>query len=96
MDNRRTRWDNQKAKLNLLKHDVSFDEAQTVFDDPLAIVVPDERMAYEERRWFAIGMSATEKLLAVWYAEHGEIVRIIGARRATKAERRNYENEQLF
>jgi uncharacterized DUF497 family protein len=96
MDNKRTRWDNEKAKSNLFKHDVSFDEAQSVFDDPLALVLPDERIEYEERRWFAIGMSAAGKLLAVWYTERGDVIRIIGARRASKSERRNYENERII
>jgi uncharacterized DUF497 family protein len=88
-------WDEEKARLNILKHGVSFEEAQSVLNDRLVIILAGEREANAEERWFAIEMNKANKLLAVWYTERGESVRIIGARKATKAERRIYENEQL-
>lgn len=94
MENRPTTWDEQKARQNLSKHGVSFEEAQTVFNDPFAIMIRDVRIAYEENRWFALGLTVSGKLLAVWYTERADSIRIIGARKATKGERRNYEHEQ--
>ena len=89
-------WDPRKAASNVFKHGVSFTLATEVWDDPLHIVVPDRVFAGEER-WHAIGSVEGLKVLIVVHRYRGEaddeVVRIIGARRATKHERRQYEEE---
>jgi uncharacterized protein len=88
----RFEWDFKKASLNLEKHDVSFDEALTVFDDPLAFIFDDEEHSAGEHREIIIGHSIIDHLLIVCFTEHSEdIVRIISARQATKTERKDYE-----
>lgn len=82
-------WDARKAVANLKKHGVSFDEAATVFADPLALLVED---AAHDDRMVLIGESATRRLLFTVFAElDGAKVRIISARRVTSHERRRYE-----
>ena len=84
-------WDPKKATRNRRKHGVSFDEAATAFDDPVAAYYPD---ALHSERFVMIGLSASEKLLYVVYAEvRAESIRIISARKATKHERTRYEND---
>lgn len=89
-------WDPAKAQRNLAKHGVSFELARRVWDDPLHVIVPD-RIEGGEQRWHAIGLvGAVVVLLVVHsYPDPGddERVRIIGARKATPAERRRYEQE---
>ncbi len=92
-------WDPHKAQSNLAKHGVSFAQAATVLFDALALTVFDEAHSEFEERWFSLGTSSDGKLLAVshTYTATGSSsakVRIISAREATKAERRQYENEQ--
>lgn len=84
-------WDRKKAAENLKKHGVSFDEATTVFLDPLAGTAFDEAHSDDEERWFTIGISARRRLLIVWHAVRGERIHMIGARVPTPAERRMYE-----
>jgi uncharacterized protein len=89
-------WDENKAKQNLRKHKVSFEEAKTVFNDPLLITFPDEYHSDEEERYLSIGLSARDKILLVVHTEQEEnekvvIIRIISCRRATVSERRTYE-----
>lgn len=84
-------WDRDKARLNLLKHRVSFDEAVTVFYDPLAATVDDPDHSIGERRCLTIGHSARERLLVVVHTDRGTAVRIISARRATMGERKRHE-----
>ena len=87
----RFEWDPKKAKSNLAKHGVSFDEAATAFDDKLGAYYPD---SLYENRFVLIGYSARERLLYVVYAEVVEhTIRIIGARKATKYEKAHYEND---
>jgi len=82
-------WDPRKAAGNLGKHGVSFDEAATVFGDPLALVIDD---AVDPARTLLLGMSVRFRVLLVVHAEVGESsIRIISARRATSHERRRYE-----
>jgi uncharacterized protein len=84
-------WDDRKAASNLRKHGVSFDEAATVFADPLALAIED---AVDSERTLLLGMSNRDRLLLVVHAELDEsIIRIISARRATLHERRRYEEE---
>lgn len=84
-------WDPQKAAANLVKHKVSFEEAATVFGDPLGGIVADPRHSTGEQRFALLGLSQDRRLLAVMYAERGGVIRIISARRATRRERRDYE-----
>ena len=84
-------WDPQKAAANLAKHKVSFEEAATVFGDPLGGIVADPRHSSGEARFVLLGLSQDRRLLAVMYAERGGAVRIVSARPATRRERRNHE-----
>ena len=85
-------WDGDKAASNVRKHSVTFDEASTVFADPLAVIFDDEEHSLDEIREIIIGHSILARLLLVSFTERGkDIVRIISARKATKRERRDYE-----
>jgi uncharacterized protein len=84
-------WDPVKAELNLKEHRVSFDEATTVFRDTLSITISDPDHSDSEDRFIDIGMSHRMQMLVVSYTERKDKIRIISARRATKAERKNYE-----
>jgi len=85
-------WDTQKAASNLERHGVSFDEASTVFGDPLARTVPDEDHSIDEERELTIGLSMALRIVVVWHTDRGDVTRIIGARLATMTERRAYES----
>jgi uncharacterized protein len=84
-------WDENKAKSNLSKHNVSFAEATTVFGDPLSLTISDPAHSQVEDRYIIIGGSYKGKLLVVVHTERGDNIRIISARRATKQERMSYE-----
>ncbi len=84
-------WDRKKAASNLSKHRVSFEEALSVFRDPLARIFDDEDHSIEELREIIIGHSTQSRLLVVCFTAQGESVRIFSARRATRRERRDYE-----
>jgi len=84
-------WNPDKAKLNLEKHGISFQEATTVFNDPLSVTFPDPDHSIGENRYVIIGVSQFGQLLVVSHTERGEKVRIISARKATRQERRFYE-----
>lgn len=84
-------WDESKAILNEQKHGVSFEEAATVFADPLSLTIVDDAHSDREDRFVDIGESSSGRLLVVVYTERGETIRIISCRLATKAERRAYE-----
>ena len=89
-------WDDEKAKKNQRKHKVNFDEAKTVFGDPLLVSFPDEYHSDEEQRLVSIGASSQNKILTVAHTEileNGDtiVVRLISARKATASERRVYE-----
>ena len=86
-------WDPKKATANLPKHDVSFEEAVTVFSDILSFTYDDEAHSHAERRYATLGMSAQGHVLVVAHTQRGEHVRIISAREATPRERRWYEKE---
>ena len=87
-------WDLRKAAGNQVKHRVSFEEAATVFGDPLGRIVPDPRHSSEEDRFALLGLSKERRLLAVMYVERGHAIRIISARKATRRERRDYEKTE--
>jgi len=84
-------WDPQKAKLNLKKHGVSFEEAVTAFYDQLSATFDDPDHSVVEQRCITIGFSSQGRLLVIAHAERGEIVRIISARLATTHERKKHE-----
>jgi uncharacterized DUF497 family protein len=84
-------WDAQKAAKNLVKHRVSFEEAATVFGDPLGRIVVDPRHSWDEQRFVLLGLSQRGRLLAVMFVDRGKAIRIISAREATRRERRDYE-----
>jgi uncharacterized DUF497 family protein len=87
-------WDPKKATRNLRKHRVSFEEAATVFGAPLAAIFDDEAHSKTEPREIIVGHSERKRLLLVSFTVRGEVVRIISARRATKQEARDYEEEK--
>ena len=85
-------WNPSKAKINLKKHGISFEEAATVFKDPLAFIFDDEDHSEKENREIIIGFSKLTRLLLVCFVErHEDIIRIITARPATKQEKKDYE-----
>ena len=85
-------WDEEKAAANRTKHGISFNEAATVFGDPLGWTYPDSDHSESERRWITIGASEAGRILVIAHTGEGErVIRIISARRATKKERRFYE-----
>jgi len=87
-------WDLGKATVNERKHGVTFREAATVFGDPLAIVFSDENHSISEERSIIMGLSVRHRLLVVSHVERGFMIRIISARRATRQERRDYEEDK--
>ncbi len=84
-------WDERKARSNLAKHGVSFEEAATVFGDRLSLTIPDPAHSKVEARAIALGQSHQRKLLVVVHTERGDNIRIISARRASQRERKSYE-----
>ncbi len=84
-------WNQKKAEANLHKHNISFDEAATVFGDPFARIAEDTLHSEYEQRWHIIGMSAQYRVIVVAYMERNDFIRIITARKAEPSERRRYE-----
>jgi hypothetical protein len=84
-------WDSKKAATNVAKHGVSFEEALTVFADPLAHIFDDEDHSIDEQREIIIGHSGGLRVLVVCFSAREEAVRIFSARAATLRERRDYE-----
>lgn len=93
MSNLHFEWDEAKAKANVKKHGLSFEEAKSVFLDDLAMMIPDPDHSLEEDRFVLLGYSSSLKLLVVChcYRAEGRIIRIISARRATRKEALIYE-----
>ncbi len=89
----RFQWHPPKAASNLKTHKVSFAEAATVFDDPLHEVFPDPDHSEFEERLIALGTSGKGRLLFVSFVERGNVIRIISARKATRQELHDYEEE---
>jgi uncharacterized protein len=87
-------WDDQKAARNLAKHGVSFHEAATVFGDPLAMTYYDPDHSQDEDRFLTFGHSDAGHLLVVSHTDREDRVRIISARRATRRERKAYEEQR--
>ena len=86
-------WDQNKATRNRRKHGVAFQEAATVFGDPLALTYRDPDHSIDEDRFITIGISREGRVLMVAHLDRGENIRIISARKATLRERKHYEEE---
>ncbi|MFM7904261.1 MAG: BrnT family toxin [Microcystis sp.] len=84
-------WDKNKAERNLSKHEVSFEEAKTVFDDPLYVDFYDLDHSEDEDRYLLVGQSNRGRLLIISYTERDNLIRLISAREVTKTERETYE-----
>ncbi|MEG3436934.1 BrnT family toxin [Pannus brasiliensis CCIBt3594] len=84
-------WNPDKAIANLRKHGIDFADAVSVFEDYLAITIPDNR--FEEERFITIGIDAFGRVLVVVYTLRGDEIRLISARTATRKERKQYEEE---
>jgi len=84
-------WDEEKAKANLKKHRVGFDEATTVFTDPYSMTIHDPDHSADEQRYIDIGASGKGRVLVVVYTERGSHIRIVSCRKATPSERQLYE-----
>ncbi len=91
MENPEFEWDDNKAVRNLKKHGVSFEEAVTIFNDPLIATIPDPDNSKDEERYISIGVSVGGRLLVVIHTEREERIRLISCRKATNAERKYYE-----
>jgi len=90
-------WDNSKSEINIGKHGVRFEEAQTVFRDPLSFIFDDEAHSAEEKREIIIGHSENNRLLTVCFTEETEgAVRIFSSRPAIRKERKDYEENSMF
>ncbi len=86
-------WDPEKARANMAKHGVSFDEAVACFRDPLSVTILDPDHSESENRFVLIGQSSMGRLLVVVHTNRGDAIRLISARRATWRERQAYEQE---
>ncbi len=84
-------WDANKARSNLAKHDVSFEEAATVFGDTFSMTIPDPAHSQTEMRFIILGRSHLGRLLVVIHTERDDNIRIISARPASRRERKQYE-----
>lgn len=92
MDELRFVWARSKAASNLKKHGVSFEEAQAVFSDEFARLIPDPDHSDEEDRFLLLGLGSKLRLLIVCHCyRDGDVIRIISARKASKPERQQYE-----
>jgi uncharacterized DUF497 family protein len=87
-------WDSEKAEANQKKHVVSFEEASTVFGDPLARLVDDPGHSQTEQRYVILGRSVAGRLLAVMHTTRAEAIRLISAREMTPREKKQYEQFQ--
>jgi uncharacterized DUF497 family protein len=86
-------WDSRKARSNLYKHGVSFEEASTIFGDALSLTIPDPEHSAVEQRRITMGRAFNGKMLVVVHTDRDDNIRIISARRANRRERKSYEKE---
>jgi uncharacterized DUF497 family protein len=87
----RFEWDPAKDASNIEKHGISFEEASTVFNDPLSVTIDDPDHSATESRFLTLGLSVQNRLIVVIHTDRAETIRLISARVATPRERRNYE-----
>lgn len=90
----RFEWDEEKAESNIEKHGVSFEEAATVFGDVLSLTIPDPVHSTVEQRWITMGLTHRRQLVVVVHTNRGSTIRLISARKATRREKRAYEEEE--
>jgi len=93
LESERFEWDDEKAEINLRKHQVSFQEGGTVFEDPDIVIESDPLHSWDELRIFATGFSVRKRILLVVSTERHERFRLISVRKATLEERRKYESQ---
>jgi len=93
MDDFEFEWDDIKAANNLEKHGVSFEEGATIFNDPKIATILDPDRSVDEERYVSIGVSAQKALLVVIHTYREERIRLISCRKATKSERKSYEDK---
>jgi uncharacterized DUF497 family protein len=86
-------WDPEKARNNVRKHSITFDEASTAFSDTLSLTIHDPLHSEDEERYILMGLSCRNRVLTIVHTERGDKIRIISARKATKKERSYYENQ---
>jgi uncharacterized DUF497 family protein len=86
-------WDDEKAESNLKKHKVGFEEAATIFNDPNITTISDPDHSEKEERYISIGKSFIMRILAVVHTYRKERIRLISARKATKVEKKKYEDD---
>ena len=87
-------WDKRKAAANLRKHQVSFEEAATVFADPLSLTVGDPDTHLREERSITVGQSFRGRTIVVVHVDRGDIIRLVSARPATRREKKAYEESR--
>ena len=87
----RFEWDGRKAQSNKRKHGITFEEASTIFADPLSITILDPAHSISEDRFITIGTSVNHKLIVVVHTDRDDIIRIINARKATRNEKSQYQ-----
>lgn len=87
-------WDEEKARENLRKHKVSFEEGKTIFNDLLSITFPDKTHSRGEERYISVGSSSAGRVLIVSHTDRKPAIRIISCRKATASERRRYEEDE--
>jgi len=92
----RFEWDPRKAAENLKKHGIAFPEAQTVFEDAEALLIPDPDHSTDEDRYILLGLSGALRVLVVVHCERqdGDVIRLISARKATRPEQQTYTEQR--
>jgi uncharacterized DUF497 family protein len=88
-------WDRKKSAANARKHGVTFEEATTVFGDPLSVTIDDPDHLSDEARFIILGVSVRRRVLIVVHTARGDRVRLISARTATRKERKTYEENEF-
>ena len=89
----RFEWDEEKAKQNLKKHGIPFEEAATVFGDPLSMTIDDPLHSTTEQRWVTMGLTYQQRLVVVVHTNRGSTIRLVSARKAMRREKRVYEED---
>lgn len=84
-------WDSKKAQSNKRKHGITFEEASTIFGDPLSITIHDPAHSIGEDRFITIGRSINDKLIVAVHTDRDDVIRVISARKATRYEQGQYE-----
>ncbi len=86
-------WDSRKARSNFTKHNVAFEDASTIFGDPLTLTIADPEHSLAEERYVTMGRAFDGKVLVVVHTDRGNNIRIISGRRASRRERKFYDEK---